>query len=121
MNEKKQKKGVVPFFMVFVFLSVVLVFLFAFATPLLIDIQTGMYNAAEIALDDADNWASQINDADVKTQIETTLDTSRDSIPDQIEIMGFFFQYSWVIIILVVLFVIFMMTRTTVERETGYV
>jgi hypothetical protein len=118
---RKKKKGATAFFLVFVFLAVILTFLFAFATPLLIDINTAFYAGGEIALEDAETWLDEIQDQDVKDQLEDTIDSSRDSLPEQIEILGFFYQYGWAIIIIVTLFVIFMMTRTTVETETRYV
>lgn len=117
MERKKKKKGVVAYFMVFVFMAIILVFLFGFAIPMLMDMQVGLYAGGEIALDDAYNWLDKINDTTVKTQIQNTLDSSKNSIPDQNEVLGFFFQYSWIIIIVVVLFVVFMFTRTTVETD----
>lgn len=113
----KRRKGVVGYFMVFVFLAVVLVVLFGVATPMLIDISAALYRAGEPALDDAQNWIDQIENATVKDQIQDALDSSRDSLPQQIDILAFFYQYGWVIIIVVTLFVIFMATRVQVEQE----
>lgn len=115
--KRKKKKGVIAYFMVFVFLSIILTFLFAFATPLLINFDTAIYTGGEIALEDSETWINRIQNDDVRNQIQGTIDASRDSIPDQIDILGAFHQYAWVIIIVVTLFVIFMFTRTTVEGE----
>ena len=113
----KKKKGVIGYFMVFVLLSTVLVFLFAFAIPMLITIDTAFYEAGEEILDDAQVWVDRINNTAIKTQIQATLDDSKASIPDQIDVLGYFHQYSWIIVIIAVLFVIFMSTRQTVESE----
>ncbi len=83
------------------------------------DFNTQLYVAGEIALDDAIEWTDKINDTDVKTQIQNTLASSKASIPDQIDVLGFFYQYSWVIVIIAVLMVIFMQTRLTVETSVG--
>jgi hypothetical protein len=115
----RRKKGAVGFFLVFIFFALMLSFLFAFAIPMLIDINTHLYTAGEIALVDAAEWTENIDDAAVKAQIQDTLDSGKDSIPDQIEILGFFYQYSWLVIIVAVLFVVFMYTRMTVETSAG--
>lgn len=109
------------YFFVFIFVSVILTFLFAVGIPMLIDINTGFYAAGEDILNDAENWLNKINDSDVKDQIQDTIDSSQDSLPEQIEILSFFFQYGWAVVIVAVLFVIFMSTRTTVETERRYV
>lgn len=115
MKRRRAKKGVVGYFMVFVTLSVFLLFLFAFATPFLIQLDTAFYTAGESILDGTGEWINQINDTTVKDQIQSTINSGKQSIPDQIDILGFFFQYAWAVIILVILFVIFMYTRQTVE------
>lgn len=119
LGKSKKRKGVVAYFFVFVFLALIVSFLFAFAIPLLIDINTQFYAGGEIALDDAEIWLDEISDADVKAQIEDAIDSSKASIPDQISILAFFYQYGWIIIILVILFVVFMQTRVTVETQIG--
>lgn len=118
-REKEKRKGVVGFFLLFVFLSVIIIFFFAFAIPVLIDLETAFYTAGEKALVDADDWVNEINNTQVKTQIQNTLTASQNSIPDQIDILGFFFQYSWIIFIIVILFVIYMRTRVVVESSGG--
>lgn len=116
-KKSPRRKGVVAYFYIFVMLSVIMLFLMAFAIPLLMDFNIQIYSGGELALDDATSWLDKISDADVKAQIEATLNASKDSIPEQIDVMGFFFQYSWIIMILVILFVVFMFTRVTVEQE----
>lgn len=113
----KKKKASVGYFIVFIFLSLILLILFAFGVPLMINMETSLYTAGEIALDDAQDWINKINDTTVKAQIQDTLDSSKSSIPDQIDVLGFFYQYAWLIIIVVILFIIFMQTRQTVETE----
>ncbi len=120
-KKRNMRKGVIAYFFIFIFLSVVVVMLFAFTIPLLIDINTHFYTAGERALDDAVSWSEKINDTDIKAQIQDTLASSKASIPDQIEILGFFHRYGWLILIVAVLFVIFMQTRVTVETATGFI
>ena len=116
---RKKRKGVVAFFFIFVFLAILLSVLFAFAIPILIDFNTHLFTAGEIALDDATVWSERINDATVKAQIQATLASSKASLPDQIDTLGFFYQYSWIVIIIAILFVVFMQTRVTVETSMG--
>lgn len=116
-KKTRPRKGVVAYFLVFVLLSIVTLFLFAFAIPLSINITAAFYSAGEDILDGTDTWINKIDNSSVRTEINDTLNNAKDTIPEQIELLTFFFQYSWLIIIIVIVFVIFMMTRTTVEQE----
>lgn len=113
----KKKKGVVAYFMVFILSSISILFLFGFAVPLMMDLDVGFYAAGESILNDTDSYIDQIQDADVKAQLQATLNASKESIPDQVDILGFFFQYSWLIVIVAITFIIFMYTRFTVETQ----
>jgi predicted PurR-regulated permease PerM len=120
MNEHRkrpQRKGVVGYFLVFVMLSVVLLFLFGAATPMLIDISGRFFQAGDSILAMNTDWINNIQNATLKAEIQNTLNSAQEASADNINILGFFYQYAWLVIIIVTLFVIFMATRLTVETE----
>ena len=110
-----KRKGIIGLFLIFVIFSFVLVFLFAFAIPLLIHMDVTFYEAGQDILNMTD--LDDIPEGPIKEQLTEALDSSKASIPDQIDILSFFHQYSWLIIIIIVLFIVFMQSRYTVETD----
>lgn len=104
------KKGVIGLFIVFVLFSVILIFLFGFAIPILIDFNSNIYNSAEDILD-------SVNTTDMPQETQDAITSAKNSIPTQIDVLSFFFEYSWFIVLLVVILVIFLYTRTLVEVD----
>lgn len=117
MNKRLNEKGSTSFFVMFVFLSIILLILFAVVIPVLQTMNIMFYENAEGILEKGKASAAQINDANVRGALESGLDAQTDSILTQIDILGVFFQYGWIIIILVITLVIFMITRQTVELQ----
>ena len=119
MNFKKKlnEHGSVSFFIVFVTLSIVLLVLFALVIPLLTAINIEFFAAAEKILLDANATAAGFENEQIKAQLQESLGAQADSITTQVDILGTFFQYGWIIIIFAVLLVIFLATRETVEAE----
>jgi hypothetical protein len=125
-SKKKRKgignineKGSISFYIIFVFLAFITLTLFVFLTPIMMDFNTRIYTAGEIALIDANETASQIQNADVRASFQSSLTSSQNSIPNQVAILSFFFQYAWIIVILVILLSLFIYTRQSVEAEKG--
>lgn len=109
------QRGSVSFFVVFVFLAFILLVLFALFIPLMIDFNTEIYAGAEMILDDANASAAEIQDADIRAQLQGSIGASQDSIITQTDVLSTFFQYGYIIIILVIVLVIYMIARQTVE------
>jgi hypothetical protein len=109
------ERGSIAYFIGFVYLSVILLVLFAVVVPVLISMDTKFYAAGESILIDANATMSTLADGEVKTQMQHSLTASRNSIPEQIEVLQVFFQYGWIILIIAVVLVLFMATRRTVE------
>ena len=106
----KKNKGIIGMFLIFVFLSVILIFLFGFGIPMLIEFNTNMYNAG----------VDVINSTDISNlpqDAQDVINSAKDSVPQQINILSFFWKYSWVIVMLIVIFILFMKSRKEIEFE----
>lgn len=115
MKKKLNQKGSISFFIVFVALAVILLILFAAVIPLLIAFDTALYEGAEDIILDANKTAGNIQNAEIKASLQSSLQASTDTIPTQIDIMSNFFQYGWILVIVVIVLVLFMISRQTVE------
>lgn len=112
---KANEKGSVSFFVVFITLSLILLTLFAVAIPFMVAIDIAFYEAAEDILITGKEANAQIQDANVREQFDASLDAQTESIATQVEILGFFFQYAWILIMIIITLVLFLATRQTVE------
>lgn len=111
------RKGIVGPIVVFIAGVFVLLFIFGVATPMLIQVNSYFYQAGEDMLQDVD--LSNIHDSQAKYNISNSLNQSLASIPQQIDILSLAFQYSWLIILLVLFLGMFMYSRTLVEENRG--
>jgi hypothetical protein len=118
-NKKYLRKGVAGIFVVFVLYSVMLVFLFAVAIPFLMNMNVQFYGAGQQIMTQSNiqNTIDNIQDADIKTAIQGTFTSATSSTATNIQILGFFFQYSWLWISLIITLILFMITRKTVETQ----
>lgn len=112
---RKDKRGSATFFLVFLFLAVTLLTLFAVVIPILQTMNIEFYEAGEDILLKGKEATAKIQDENVRAQFDASLDAQTDSIVTQTDILGVFFQYGWIIIILVIVLVLFLLTRQTVE------
>jgi len=111
MKEKKYlKKATIGMFLVFIVFGILLVFLFGFGVPVLLKFNTEIYSAGQTILED-------INTTNLPQEMQEAINASTQSVSTQTEILSFFFQYGWIIILIVILFVLFMRSRTLVEAE----
>lgn len=117
--KRLNNKGSIAFFIVFAFLAFITLTIFVFMLPILIDFNTRAYATAENLLVDANTTAQDIQNPTVKASFESVITSSTNSIPTQVEILGFFFQYSWIIVLVVITLALYMYTRQSVEAEGG--
>lgn len=114
---RKNDNAVLGYFIAFIFSAVMLVFLFSFAIPFLINFTTDMYEAGDHIIELAEGNIENIRDETVKQRILDNLQRMQDSTEETIDYLGFFYQYSWILIILVVTLTIFMLARKVVETK----
>jgi hypothetical protein len=109
-----RRKGIITLFFLFIFFAVLLLVLLAFGIPMLMSMDVSFYGAGQSILQQI-NIGSLPNDT-VTAQINQSITTASASIPQQISVLSYFFQYSWVIMIPVLGIIIFMYARTQVEQ-----
>jgi hypothetical protein len=118
MNKKKiGERGSISLFMVFVSLSIVLLVLYSLIFPLLQQMNISFFESSESLLIDANATAAKISNPGIRSQLQATLQAEVDSVATQVDILGVFFQYGWIILILVVVLVLFMWSRQLVETQ----
>jgi len=113
----EDKNANLSFFVIFVIISVITIFLFAFASPLLTDYMTHTYNAGQDLLQDAEDQISQIQNEEIKENLQTSLEDAQESTAGQIDLLSNFYKYAWALIIIVTVLVIFVVARSWVEYE----
>jgi len=116
---KEDERGTLTYFIVFIFLVVILLVLFAFGIPLAIRANTEFYTVGEQLINESSATISSIQNQTIKQEIQNALNSAQQSTAEQIDILAWFFQYSWIWILLVITLVIFVIARRSVEYGTG--
>lgn len=112
-------RGQLSFALVFIFLAIIMAFIFAVITPMLVDFTTGMYQGAEQVFADANSIANQIQDENVRAEVANAITEAKTSTTDQINILTAFYRYGWAITILTITLVIIILARRSVEYTKG--
>lgn len=109
------KKGVVTFYLVFIIIAIIVIVLTAFVAPLGAEISTRFYVAGGNILNRANATIANISDVAIRTQIQDTFISAQAAQQNNIEVGAALFQYSWIIVLILVATVIFLLARRTVE------
>jgi len=120
MNKKKDsifndERGSFAYFIAFVFLALTLVFLFGVGIPLLVNINTEFYNAGEDIIEMTEDNINNIQDANARATFTNASSAMQTSIEDQVDILSTFFQFGWLIIVVIIVLILFMASRQQVE------
>jgi hypothetical protein len=113
-------KGSISFFLAFVLMAFVFLTMLVFIFPLLINFNVQLSTAAGPLLAEQAETASHIEDATIKEQFEDMIVSEKMVLPYNSDILGFFFQYAWIVLIVGVVLALFIYTRQSVEAEIGY-
>ncbi len=119
--EKKRKKigerGVITFSVFLFIILVMLVLFFSVAIPMYMQFTTKIYSQGEKIINDANAGALGITNPKIKENVQTALSSAGESYESQMTIMSVFVQYSWIIIILLILMIGFLYSRMQVESQ----
>ena len=115
----KNDEAVLGFFLIFVFSATMLVFLFSFAIPFLTNFTTSLYVAGDDVIADAETKIDEIQNVTIREQIKSNLQNMQAATQENINYMAFFYQYSWILVIVIITFMLFMLARSIVETK-GY-
>ena len=97
-----------------------LVFLFSFAIPFLTDFTTDMYLAGDDIIVGTESKIGSISNETIRTNIQNNLQDMQSATAENINYLSFFYQYSWIFIVIVVTFTIFLLARRNVEVKGSY-
>lgn len=119
---RKEKKGQATQYILFFSLAFVIILIAAIFAPMGIQFNLKMYEAGENIIDNAIDDVANINDATVRNQINSTLQSSLGAAENNINVNSNIFQWGWVAVVIVFFITLFIITRRQVEiQNNGFV
>jgi hypothetical protein len=115
MKNINNKKGNMTLVFVFLASSVILIILAGLFSPMLVNFSTIITESGEGILIDAQPSIDNIQDDEIRNQINSSLTGAIQSSADNISILAGFYRYAWVIILIVSGIIIFLFARLLVE------
>lgn len=116
MNKRQMnKKANLTLAFVFIASSVVLIILAGLFTPMLVQFSTFTLTMGDNLIVDTKPTLENINNTAIRNQINASLQGAEQASADNISILAGFYQYAWVILIIVTGLIIFLLTRVLVE------
>lgn len=111
----KSKKGQLVTFLVFVFLSIIIILVTGVIAPLGARINSEFYLAGEQILLDTNDTIQSIQNTTIRDSLTDTMNKGLASTQSNIEINTGLYKYSWVIVLAALIFIFFLATRQQVE------
>jgi predicted PurR-regulated permease PerM len=115
MNTKTNRKGNMTLVFVFLASSVILIILAGLFSPMLVNFSTIITESGDGIMRDAQPSLDNIENVEIRNQINQSLNSAIQSSADNISILAGFYQYAWVIILIVSGIIIFLFARLLVE------
>lgn len=119
MRLRRSKRGQVVIYLTFMIAAIVIVLLAAVFAPMGVRINTEFMTAGSNLLTDSQGRLDAIQDQDVRAALNASLDEAILAGEDNIDIQSDIFQYSWILVVAVTAFVIFLLGRRIVEFGAG--
>jgi hypothetical protein len=116
---RTNQKGSISYWFVFVILVIMLTFLFGVTIPFLQTFTVDIQGVTDDLLVKATVSAQNINDVNARQQVIDSLQAQQNGLAEQQIIYGSFIQYSTIIIIVIIAFILFMASRRDVEQNIG--
>lgn len=116
-SSKIGQRGVLFIALGFIVLCITLVFFFAIVIPMLENFNIKIWESGDVLLEKADQSAANIDDLTMRNAFNDTIDAQKQAAIDNVDILGVFNQWSWAIIILIMLGVYFLYARQIVETQ----
>ncbi|HNV61763.1 MAG TPA: hypothetical protein PKN54_02350 [Candidatus Cloacimonas acidaminovorans] len=119
-NKKRMnQKGSISYWFVFVILVIMLSFLFGVSIPFLQTFTVDIQGVSSDLIDKAQVSALNIKDENSRQAVLDSLNAQESGLAEQQQIYGAFIQYSWILIIVIIAFILFMASRRDVEQNIG--
>ena len=124
MNVKKKtiwsdQRGSISYWFVFVILVIMLTFLFGVSIPFLQTFTVDIQGVTSDLIDKAEVSALGISDTNSRQAVLDSLQAQESGLAEQQLIYGAFIQYSSIIIIVIIAFILFMASRRDVEQNVS--
>lgn len=115
---RENNHGALAFFVAFLLISVVLIFFFVVATPFLMAINAGFYEASENILETGEAILPGIQNVTIRGELQDAFNAAKSTTTENVNILSFFYQYSWIFILVITVMAVFILARRTVETRT---
>lgn len=119
MNRIHGKKGIITFYIFWLFAALAFLIIAALASPLAVRVNTELYAAGDALMRDANVSLQGIENGEVRSELEQTFTEALAAEQDNIEINAQLFQYGWVIVLGLSSIVVFLAARRVVEYSGG--
>lgn len=113
------KRANISIYLVFIFLAFIIITVGALVGPMGTLFGTELYSAGETILDQANDSIANIQDSTIRNQIYGIVNTAQNSAVDNIDFSASLYTYSWIILLVITLIVLFLFTRRVVEVGGG--
>lgn len=116
-----KKKGQATFFVSWIILAIVITIIAALIIPFGTLFTVEAYKGGEMVWNLTEPRISAIQDTQVRNSITTAVQEAKDATQTSIDMETDIYQYSWVIMLIVLALVAFLYTRRSVEVGGGVV
>lgn len=110
------KKGNASLYIIFIFLAVTMVMLFAFATSVNSVLLANLMLGADQILLNTNNSINDINNAAVKTAVQGALSTSKAAGIDTYETNNNLYRFGWIFFLIIATIVIYLLASPQASR-----
>lgn len=116
---RRDERGSISYWFVFVILVIMLTFLFGVSIPFLQTYTVDIQGVTSDLIQKAEVNAQNIQDVNARQAVLDSLSAQEAGLAEQQIIYGSFIQYSVIFIIVIIAFVLFMASRRDVEQGLG--
>lgn len=115
---KLKRKGQFSYIWDYVVVVAIILFLFVILIPMFTNMGSGFMNAAQGMFSQAHDSAMLIQNTTIRQNLNGSISSAQNVIPNQIAIITFVFKWWWLILIIVLLLVLMLRARRDVMVNT---
>lgn len=115
------KKGQATIYLVFMIAAILVVLIAAVMSPMGILFNVQMWQAGETILEQAQADLNNINDTEVFTAVNDTINEARGGVENNVDVLGAIFKYGWLFVVGIIAIILFLYSRKIVEYTGGFV
>lgn len=113
------KKGNAIGYIFFMFTAIIIVMIAAVMAPFGVKVNTAFYEAGEKVLASAQSDIADIDNPEVRNQINSTVTEAQESSQQNIAVNANIFQYSWIGVVLITAIGFFFIFRSVANFNRG--